>query len=272
MEHILSSQIMSYLGSHNIITSTQFDFQQNHDHSCESQLLLTTNDFARHLDSNVQVDIGILDFSKAFDKVPHRRLAIKLYYYGIRGNLLSWIECFLQNRTQLVVVEGHCSSLMTISSGVPQGTVLGLTLFLLYINDIDINIHSQVRLFVDDCLIYRPIYSSKDHERLQQDLNSLTQWATSWQMDLVSLNITSSSWAPITTLASLITQCRCATNNSETTSLPWYSFWPEIILTPTYIYRACRSVIKQIAFWDFWRGTYPRITAAKPSGNTVIGN
>ena len=69
-------------------------------HSCESQLLLTTDDFARHLDSNVQVDIGIFDFSKAFDKVPHQRLAIKLYYYGIRGNLLSWIEFFLQNRTQ----------------------------------------------------------------------------------------------------------------------------------------------------------------------------
>ena len=97
IEHILSSQIMSYLESHNIITSTQFGFR--HNRSCESQLLLTTDDFARHLDSNVQVDIGILDFSKAFDKVPHRRLAIKLYYYGIRGNLLSWIECFLQNRT-----------------------------------------------------------------------------------------------------------------------------------------------------------------------------
>ena len=181
MEHILSSQIMSYLESHNIITSTQFGFRQNH--SCESQLLLTTDDFARHLDSNVQVDIGILDFSKAFDKVPHRRLAIKLYYYGIRGNLLSWIECFLHNRTQLVIVEGHYSSLTTVSSGVPQGTVLGPTLFLLYINDIDTNIQSQVRLFADDCLIYRPIYSNKDHEQLQQDLNSLTQWATSWQME-----------------------------------------------------------------------------------------
>ena len=80
---------------------------------------------ARYLDSNVQIDIGILDFLKAFDKVPHRRLAVKLNYYGIRGNLLTWIESFLQNRSQLVVVDGHYSSPITVRSGVPQGTVLG---------------------------------------------------------------------------------------------------------------------------------------------------
>ena len=74
---------MGYLESHNIITSSQIGFRQNH--SCESQLLLTTDDFARYLDSNVHIDIGILDFSKAFNKVPHRRLAIKLNYYGIRA-------------------------------------------------------------------------------------------------------------------------------------------------------------------------------------------
>ena len=142
---------MNHLESHNILTSTQFGWQR---HSCESQLLLTTDDFARYLDSNVQVDMGILDFSKAFDKVPHRRLAVKLNYYRIRGNLLTWIESFLQNRSQLVVVDGHYSSPISVTSGVPQGTVLGPTLFLLYINDIDANIQSQVRLFADDCLIY----------------------------------------------------------------------------------------------------------------------
>ena len=81
MEHILCSQIMNHLESHDILLSTQFGFRQKH--SCESQLLLTTDDFARYLDSNVQVDMGILDFSKAFDKVPHRRLAVKLSHYAI---------------------------------------------------------------------------------------------------------------------------------------------------------------------------------------------
>ena len=181
MEHILSSQIMNYLECHNILTTTQFGFQQKH--SYESQSLLTTDDFTRFLDSNTQVDVGILDLSKAFDKVPHKRLTIKLDYYGIRGNLLTWIQSFLENRTQLVVVEGHYFSLTTVTSGVPQGTVLGPTLFLLYINDISADILSQLRLFADDCLIYRPIYSNKDDERLQRDLNSLTQWASIWQME-----------------------------------------------------------------------------------------
>ena len=181
LEHILSSQIFNHLENHDILTSTQFGFRQQH--SCESQLLLTTDDFARYLDNNIQVDMGILDFSKAFDKVPHKRLAAKLNYYGIRGNLLTWIEAFLQNRSQSVVVDGHYSSPISVSSGVPQGTVLGPTLFLLYINDIDVNIQSQIRLFADDCLIYRPITSNDDHDKLQQDLNFLTSWATTWQME-----------------------------------------------------------------------------------------
>ena len=89
MEHILSSQVMNYLECHNILTTTQFGFQQKH--SCESQLLLTTDDFARFLDSNTQVDVGILDLSKVFDKIPHKRLTIKLDYYGIRSNLMDSI-------------------------------------------------------------------------------------------------------------------------------------------------------------------------------------
>ena len=117
MEHILSSQIMNYLECHYILTTTQFGFRQKH--SCESQLLLTTDDLARFLDSNTQVDVGILDLSKAFDKVPHKRLTIKLDYYGIRSNLLTWIQSFPENRTQLVVIEGHYPSLTTVTSGVP---------------------------------------------------------------------------------------------------------------------------------------------------------
>ena len=95
MEHILSSQIMHHIESLGIICETQFGFRQKH--SCEIQLLLTMDDFARALDHNNQVDVRILDMSKAFDKVPHERLVLKLHYYGIRGNVLTWLQSFFRN-------------------------------------------------------------------------------------------------------------------------------------------------------------------------------
>ena len=180
LEHILVSQIMKHLETNSILCNNQYGFRARR--SCESQLLLTIDDFARALNNRLQVDIGILDFSKAFDKVPHARLVKKLDYYGIRGKTLQWITSFLHNRSQQVVIEGTYSSPCKVTSGVPQGTVLGPTLFLLYINDLISNIQSTVRLFADDCLIYRPINSPNDHQLLQQDLNTLNTWAKTWQM------------------------------------------------------------------------------------------
>ena len=99
------------------------------------------------------MDVRILDLSKAFDKVPHTRLVLKLDYCGIRGNVLAWLQSFLTNRTQQVVIDGYYSSSNAVISGVPQDSVLGPTLFLLYINDIVTNIQNTIRLFAD-CLIY----------------------------------------------------------------------------------------------------------------------
>ena len=180
MEHILASQIMQHLSIHNILSDSQFGFRLKH--SCESQLLVTVNDIARAINNNMQVDAAILDFSKAFDKVAHKHLIYKLDYYGIRGNLLNWLTSFLQNRSQEVVVEGINSTSCNITSGVPQGSVLGPVLFLMYINDIGLNIHSEIRLFADDILLYRPIRTPNDHLQLQEDLNTLTKWATDWKM------------------------------------------------------------------------------------------
>ena len=113
-----------------IICETRFGFRQNH--SCETQLLLTVDDFARAIDHNIQVDVGILDMSnKAFDKVPHEKLALKLHHYGIRGNVLTWLQSFLRNRSQQVVIDGYYSTPCDVISGVPQGSVLGPTLFLI---------------------------------------------------------------------------------------------------------------------------------------------
>ena len=125
---------MAHLESNNILNDTQFEFRSKH--SCESQLLLTTTDLAKAIDSKLQAYVGILDFSKAFDKVSHSKLVYKLEFYGITGNILNWIKSFLCNRTQSVIVEGSYSILCSVTSGVPQGSVLGLALFLIYINDI----------------------------------------------------------------------------------------------------------------------------------------
>ena len=101
--------------------------------------------------------------TKAFDKVPHRRLNYKLDWYGIRGNTREWILDFLSGRSQRVVLEGASSDSEPVVSGVPQGTVLGPVLFLLYINDLpDVAVHSTARLFADDCIVYRPIRNNDD--------------------------------------------------------------------------------------------------------------
>ena len=106
----------------------------------------------------------------------------KLSLYGINGPILRWIEAFLTDRVQWVVVEGFRSPEGRVLSGVPQGTVLGPLLFLLHINDLPSVITSQIWLFADDCLIYRPIRSSADCEALQRDLDSLERWSSAWGM------------------------------------------------------------------------------------------
>ncbi len=135
------------------------------------------HDLATVLNPYRQVDMAILDFSKAFDKVPHQRLLGKLRYYGISGALNGWIEAFLSGRTQRVVVDGEKSTPAPVLSGVLQGSVLGLLLFLLFVNDITDGISSSAHLFADDCLIYREINSQEDSVILQVDLDKLVMWS-----------------------------------------------------------------------------------------------
>jgi hypothetical protein len=123
-----------------------------------------------------------MDFSKAFDVVPHKRLMLKLDHYGIRGPTYDWICNFLMHRKQRVVVGGECSDWASVKSGVPQGTVLGPLLFLMYINDLPDKLTSNVRLFADDCVIYRTISGDNDADLLQTDLDRLSSWESTWQM------------------------------------------------------------------------------------------
>ena len=122
----------------------------------------------------------ILDFSKAFDTVPHNKLLHKIESYGIRGTTLKWINNFLTQRKMSVIVEGERSRQVDVDSGVPQGTVLGPLLFLCHINDLPDRVKSHIRLFADDCLLYRAINSMTDHLQLQKDLDNLQEWANEW--------------------------------------------------------------------------------------------
>jgi len=163
------------------LNSLQHGFRKGR--SCESQLIITVNDLAKGIDDSSQIDAILLDFSKAFDKVSHSRLLLKLKHYGIRNSTLSWVTNFLDGRTQDVVLDGQVSSESLVTSGVPQGTVLGPLLFLVYINDLPTRVSSTVRMFADDCLLYREVHSVQDTKRLQDDLDSLQAWEHDWLME-----------------------------------------------------------------------------------------
>lgn len=180
LEHILHSNIMHHFDKFSVLTSKQHGFRKHH--SCESQLILTSHDLARSLNSKAQIDMIIMDFTKAFDTVPHNRLLLKLDHYGVRNKTYTWIANFLKCRKQRVVVGGEHSAWTDVVSGVPQGTVLGPLLFLVYINDLPNNIRSIVRLFADDCVIYRQILNQFDHDQLQDDLFTLERWQKDWQL------------------------------------------------------------------------------------------
>jgi len=180
LEHIICSHLLKHLEKHKILTDLNHGFRAGH--SCETQLVMTLHDLCGSFEKNCQTDVAILDFSAAFDTVPHPKLLEKLDGYGIRGNLHAWLASFLTTRRMKVVVEGQYSDEAAVDSGVPQGTVLGPLLFLCHINDLPLAVKSQVRLFADDCLLYREIHTQADHAILQNDLKALEGWATEWGM------------------------------------------------------------------------------------------
>ena len=181
MEHIIVSYIMRHAKKHNLLYALQHGFRESR--SCETQLLEFVHDVTNNMQRKLQTDVCVLDFSKAFDKVGHRRLVHKLKWYGIRGETNDWINDFLSDRQQSVVVDGFKSTGRSVMSGVPQGSVLGPCLFLFYINDIAHDLHSTARLFADDTMIYLAVRSEGDARLLQQDLDTLARWEKTWMME-----------------------------------------------------------------------------------------
>lgn len=180
LEHIIYTNIYAHLDKFKVLTPYQHGFRSRH--SCTTQILSAYSDWCLSLDRRIRTDVAIFDFSKAFDSVSHRLLLYKLECYGIRGKLLSWIKNFLAYRNQRVQLNGQNSDWLSVISGVPQGSVLGPLLFLIFINDIVYGLNCSVRLFADDLIIYKEIYSSNDVFTFQNDINKLYNWSNHWCM------------------------------------------------------------------------------------------
>ena len=183
LESIICEAVTNYLSSYCLIRLSQHGFMSHR--SCLTNLLEYLETVTRLLDEGHNVDVFYLDFSKAFDRVPHKRLGIKLANHGIGGKLLHWIQNWLSDRKQRVVLNGSASSWSDVTSGVPQGSVLGPLLFLIYINDIDSAVDTVYVLllkFADDTKGARPIDSITDAEMMQKDLDNLHAWSIEWSM------------------------------------------------------------------------------------------
>ncbi len=147
--------------------------------SCITQLLDVVHNIGKALDCGKEIDMIYLDFSKAFDSVPHDKLIVKLQQFGITGPLLDWYRDYLSGRKQRVVIDGVSSSYLDVTSGVPQGSIVGPPLFLVFVNDLpDAAEHSKVPMFADDSKCFRVIEMPHDTELLQSDLHSLCNWSS----------------------------------------------------------------------------------------------
>lgn len=183
-ESIIKDSIARFLKENNLIRDSQHGFTSGR--SCLTNLLDFIENVTRELDNGNCVDVLYLDFAKAFDKVPHKRLLSKLEAHGITGNILRWVDSWLSNRRQKVSVEGELSEWAAVKSGVPQGSVLGPLLFLIYINDIDQDIVSKFSKFADDSKVAKIVNNLDDAEILRNDIVKLQNWTLDWQMEFNS--------------------------------------------------------------------------------------
>jgi len=179
-ESVIRDEIVAHLTKYSLISDTQHGFRKGR--SCASNLLEFLEYVTTCLDNNESVDVLYLDLAKAFDKVPHVRLLQKLRAHGIDGAVFHWIQAWLSRRYQRVCIEGVSSQWILVVSGVPQGSVLGALLFLIFVNDMDTGILNRILKFADDTKLFGTANSRADQAGLQNDLDILSQWAYRWQM------------------------------------------------------------------------------------------
>ena len=180
LETIIRDHMMDFLIKHKLINPSQHGFLKAR--SCLTNLLCFFEEITKWVDEGSPVDVIYLDFQKAFDKVPHQRLLLKLKSYGMENSIINWIEQWLNDRRQRVVVDGEVSSWKPDLSGVPQGSVLGPILFLVYINDLEEGVTGNILKFADDTKLLRKTKEIGDKQKLQDDIDKLVRWSEKWQM------------------------------------------------------------------------------------------
>jgi ribonuclease P/MRP protein subunit RPP40 len=175
---------MNYLNSNKFLSPCQHGFVDQK--TCTTNLLETMDMLTSSMADKKQIDLIFLDFAKAFDKVPHQRLLLKLLKYGINGIMLAWIKAFLSNRRQRVIMGNSVSNWVKVSSSVPQDSGLGPILFVIFINDLLDCVSSACicKMYEDDTKLLAIINSDDDHAQLQGDLNSINVWTHKWLMEL----------------------------------------------------------------------------------------
>ena len=182
-EKVIYDNLYKYLHNNEILSEKQSGFRPGD--SCVSQLISISHEIYKSFDGNPSLETrGVfLDMSKAFDKVWHKGLLFKLKSYGIHGKLYKILENYLSNRQQRVVLNGQHSDWRNVLAGVPQGSVLGPLLFLVYINDLPDSLRSTTKLFADDTSLFSIVYNvQRSFEDLSNDLCAIEKWAYQWKM------------------------------------------------------------------------------------------
>ena len=178
LESIIRDNLLQHMSGAGLLHGAQHGFLPKR--SCISQLMEVMEDWSAAIEAGEPVDVIYLDFAKAFDSVPHQRLLNKLHGYGIRGRVLDWIAAFLLDRRQRVVVQGSKSDWAPVTSGIPQGSVLGPTLFSIFVNDMPEQVSSCIKLFADDTKLYRQVSGLSGATGLQADIDALVNWSRKW--------------------------------------------------------------------------------------------
>jgi retron-type reverse transcriptase len=172
--------MVEFFVSNKLFSNKQYGFIKGR--STAQQLLKVLEDWTDKLENGGRIDVLYTDLEKAFDRVPHRKLLRKLKRYNLHPDIIDWIKAFLIDRKQQVQLNGIYSSWASVLSGVPQGSILGPILFIIYINELPdcLNADSNIFVYADDAKLFRHVSTSQDSLNLQNDINKLSNWTDEW--------------------------------------------------------------------------------------------